>query len=168
MRCDDGHGIESGADLLARPETLADAGASMSPAPGLEETRMLITEALRVLACLCAGEILSGVGLLPFPGPVIGLVFLLANLALIGAVPEPLGRLADHVLAVLGMLFVPTGVGLLAYADLLHREFAPIAAAILGGTVVTIVVTALTAKRLAELEAQKGSATEGEATDAAA
>ncbi|MBV8104683.1 MAG: CidA/LrgA family protein [Hyphomicrobiales bacterium] len=129
---------------------------------------MLITEALRVLACLCAGEILSGVGLLPFPGPVIGLVFLLANLALIGEVPQPLGRLADHVLAVLGMLFVPTGVGLLAYTDLLRTEFAPIAAAILGGTLVTIVVTAVAAKRLIEFEAQKRAIAEGEATDAAA
>jgi putative effector of murein hydrolase LrgA (UPF0299 family) len=90
---------------------------------------MLITEALRVLACLCAGEILSGMQVLPLPGPVISLVFLLANLALIGDVPQPLGRLADNVLAVLGMLFVPTGVGLLACTHLLRTEFAPIAAA---------------------------------------
>lgn len=83
---------------------------------------MLITEAFRVLACLCAGEVLSGVGLLPFPGAVIGLVFLLANLALIGDVPKPLGRLADNVLAVLGMLFVSTGVGLLAYTHLLRTD----------------------------------------------
>ncbi|HME86304.1 MAG TPA: CidA/LrgA family protein [Roseiarcus sp.] len=129
---------------------------------------MLITEALRILACLCAGEILSGVGFLPFPGPVIGLVFLLTNLALIGEVPQPLGRLADNVLAVLGMLFVPTGVGLLAYTHLLRTEFVPIAAAIVVGTLVTIVVTALTSKRLAEFEAKKRAATEGEATDAAA
>jgi hypothetical protein len=57
-------------------------------------------------------RILSGIGVLPFPGPVIGLVLLLANLALIGEVPQQLGRLADIVLAVLGMLFMSTGVGL--------------------------------------------------------
>jgi len=128
---------------------------------------MLLTEALRVLICLCAGEILSGVGVLPFPGPVIGLVLLLANLALIGEVPHQLGRLADNVLAALGMLFVPTGVGLLAYTHLLRREFAPIAAAILGGTLVTIVVTALTAKRLAESEVKRRPEADREATDAA-
>ena len=110
---------------------------------------MLITEAFRVLACLCAGEILSGTGLLPFPGPVIGLIFLYANLVAVGDVPKPLGKLADALLGVLGMLFVPTGVGLLAYTELLRTEFAPIAAAILGGTVVTIVVTALAAKGFA-------------------
>jgi holin-like protein len=128
---------------------------------------MLLTEALRVLICLCAGEILSGVGVLPFPGPVIGLVLLLANLALIGEVPHQLGRLADNVLAVLGMLFVPTGVGLLTYTHLLRTEFVPIAASILGGTLVTIVVTALAAKRLAEFETEKRTARDREATDAA-
>jgi holin-like protein len=128
---------------------------------------MLVTEAFRVLACLAAGQVLSGVGLLPFPGSVIGLVFLLANLALIGDVPKPLGRIADNVLAVLGMLFVPTGVGLLAYTHLLRTEFAPIAAAILGGTLVTIVVTALAVKGLTQLEAKPQASPEREAADAA-
>lgn len=128
---------------------------------------MLLTEALRVLMCLCAGEILSGIGILPFPGPVIGLVLLLANLALIGEVPQELGRLADNVLAALGMLSVPTGVGMLSYTHLLRTEFAPIAAAILGGTFVTIVVTAFAAKGLAELETKKRTAKVREATDVA-
>jgi hypothetical protein len=60
---------------------------------------MLLIEALRVLICLCAGEIFSGVGVLPFPGSAIGLVLLLANLALIGEVTPQLGRLADNVLS---------------------------------------------------------------------
>jgi holin-like protein len=126
---------------------------------------MLLVEALRVLICLCAGEILSGLGILPFPGSVIALVLLLANLALIGEVPPQLGRLADNVLSVLGMLFVPTGVGLLAYTDLLRTESAPIAAAILGGTLLTIVVTAFAAERLAGLETSKRIARDREAMD---
>ena len=65
------------------------------------------------------------------------------------------------------MLFVPTGVGLLAYTHLLRTEFAPIAAAVLAGTLVTIVVTALVAKRLAESEAKKRPVAESEANDAA-
>jgi holin-like protein len=90
---------------------------------------------------------------------------LLANLALIGEVPPQLGRLADNVLSVLGMLFVPTGVGLLAYTHLLRTEFAPIAAAILGGTLITIVVTAFAAERLAGLETSKRIARDREAMD---
>jgi holin-like protein len=128
---------------------------------------MLLIEALRVLICLCAGEILSGLGVLPFPGSVIALVFLLANLAVIGEVPPQLGRIADNVLSVLGMLFVPTGVGLLSYTHLLRTEFAPIAAEVLGGTLVTIVVTAFAAERLAELETRKRIARDREALDVA-
>jgi holin-like protein len=135
------------------------------PAP--RRPNMLLIEALRVLICLCAGEILSGLGVLPFPGSVIALVLLLANLALIGEVPQQLGRLADNVLSVLGMLFVPTGVGLLAYTHLLRTEFAPIAAAVLGGTLLTIVVTAFAAERLAELETKKRIARNREAIDVA-
>ena len=128
---------------------------------------MLLIEALRVLICLCAGEILSGLGVLPFPGSVIALVLLLANLALIGEVPPQLGRLADNVLAVLGMLFVPTGVGLLAYTHLLRTEFAPITAAILGGTLITIVVTAFGAERLAQWETKRRITRDREAVDVA-
>jgi holin-like protein len=128
---------------------------------------MLLFEALRVLICLCAGEILSGLGVLPFPGSVIALVLLLANLAVIGEVPPQLVRLADTVLSVLGMLFVPTGVGLLAYTHLLRTEFAPIAAAVLGGTLLTIVVTAFAAERLAELETKKRIERDREALDVA-
>jgi len=128
---------------------------------------MLLAEALRILICLCAGEILSGFGVLPFPGSVIGLILLLANLALIGEVPPQLGRLADNVLSILGMLFVPTGVGLLAYTRLLRKEFAPITAAVLGGTLVTIVVTAFAAERLSMLETKKRIAKDREAIDVA-
>jgi holin-like protein len=128
---------------------------------------MLLIEALRVLICLCAGEALSGLGVLPFPGSVIALVLLLANLALIGEVPPQLGRLADNVLSVLGMLFVPTGVGLLAYTHLLRTEFAPITAAILGGTLITIVVTAFGAERLAQWETKKRITRDREAVDVA-
>jgi holin-like protein len=129
---------------------------------------MLLVEALRVLICLCAGEILSGLGILPFPGSVIALVLLLANLALIGEVPPQLGRLADNVLSVLGMLFVPTGVGLLAYTHLLRTEFAPITAAILGGTLITIVVTALGTESLAQWETKKRITRDRGAGDVAA
>ena len=52
--------------------------------------------------CLAAGELLSRTGVLPFPGPVIGLLILFANLMVLGKVPEKLGTLADTVLGFLG------------------------------------------------------------------
>jgi holin-like protein len=102
----------------------------------------------RVLFWLGVGEIAARLGLLPIPGPVVGLVLLYADLTLRGDLPKDLGTLADRVLQLLGMLFVPAGVGVVAYLDLLRSELLPILAAVIGGTTVTILVTAFVAERV--------------------
>jgi holin-like protein len=48
----------------------------------------------------------------------------------------------------LGLLFVPAGVGVVLHLDVLASDAAPIALAILGGTLITIGVTALLAERM--------------------
>ena len=99
----------------------------------------------RVLVWLGTGEILMRVSGLPIPAPVIGLVLLYADLLYRRRLPDELGALADRVLSVLGMLFVPAGVGVIAYSDVLHAEFVPIVASIVGGTLVTLLTTAVAA-----------------------
>ena len=121
---------------------------SGAPSPKLEGAKTMLAELTRVFACLAAGELLSRSGVMPFPGPVIGLVVLYANLMVLRFVPEKLGALADTVLSFLGMLFVPAGVGVIAYFGLLQKELAPILAGVLAGTMVTLCVTALAANRL--------------------
>jgi holin-like protein len=49
------------------------------------------------------------------------------------------------------MLFVPAGVGVIAHLDLLRTEIVPIVAAVIGGTAVTVLVTALVAARVGAL-----------------
>jgi holin-like protein len=44
------------------------------------------------------------------------------------------------------MLFVPAGVGVVAYSEVLHAEFVPVVAAVIGGTLVTILTTAVAAE----------------------
>ncbi len=126
----------------------------------------MLEEIARLFVCFALGEILSRSGLLPFPGSVTGLVLLYANLLILGRLPAALGTLADNVLGFLGMLFVPAGVGVLAYLDLFRTEAVPIAAAVLGGTVVTVAVTAMAADRIAR--AQDIRLTSPEASDVAA
>ncbi len=109
----------------------------------------MLEQIARVLFWLCIGEIASRSGLLPLPAPVTGLMLLYAELAIRGKIPADLGVLADRVLQFLGMLFVPAGVGVIAYLDLLRLEFVPIVAAVIGGTAITIFVTALVANRFA-------------------
>jgi holin-like protein len=95
----------------------------------------------RVLVWLSVGEGLMRLGVLPVPGPVTGLVLLYADLAWHRHVPDDLGRLADRLHAMFGLLFVPAGVGVIAHADVLKVEAVPILAAIIGGTVVTLLAT---------------------------
>ena len=115
----------------------------------------MLEQIARVLFWLSIGEIASRSGLLPLPAPVTGLMLLYAELAIRGKVPKDLGVLADRILQFLGMLFVPAGVGVIAYLDLLKVEALPIFAAVIGGTAITIFVTAIVAKRFAASAAPK-------------
>ena len=123
----------------------------------------MLEQIARVLFWLCVGEIASRSGLLPLPAPVTGLMLLYAELAIRGKIPEDLGVLADRILQFLGMLFVPAGVGVIAYLDLLKLEAVPILVAVIGGTAITILATAIVANRFAKPVSQ---AVEGASTPA--
>lgn len=89
------------------------------------------------------GEILAGVLRLPIPGPVIGLG-LLAGFALWrGAMPEPIVIAGDSILKHLSLLFVPAGVGLIAFGDKLLAEGTRLIIVLIASTALTMVVTAL-------------------------
>lgn len=131
----------------------------------------MLNEIARVLVWLGIGEVLARLGLLPIPGPVIGLVLLYVSIAVQGRMPDELGALADRVLQILGMLFVPAGVGVVAHLDLLRTEWLPVLGGVIGGTAVTVLVTAAVAERFGALAARRKPAEaqpEGEAGDARA
>jgi holin-like protein len=112
------------------------------------ETMVMLEQIARVLCWLCVGEIAARSGLLPLPAPVTGLILLYADLAVRGKLPEELGVLADRLLQLLGMLFVPAGVGVIAHLHVLKSEALPILAAIIGGTAITLFVTMVVANLL--------------------
>jgi holin-like protein len=105
----------------------------------------MLEQIARVMFWLCVGKIAARSGLLPLPAPVTGLILLYAELTVRGKLPEDLGVLADRVLQFLGMLFVPAGVGVIAYLDVLKAEALPILVAVIGGTAVTLLVTMVVA-----------------------
>jgi len=127
----------------------------------------MLEQIARVLFWLSVGEIASRSGLLPLPAPVTGLMLLYAELAIRGRIPDDLGPLADRILQFLGMLFVPAGVGVIAYVDLLKLEFVPILTAVIGGTAITIFVTALVANRFATTAAKAYTAVSAEVEEVA-
>jgi holin-like protein len=114
----------------------------------LLEMIVMLEQIARVMFWLCVGEIAARSGLLPLPAPVTGLILLYAELAVRGKLPEDLGVLADRLLQFLGMLFVPAGVGVIAYLNILKAEALPIFAAVIGGTAITLFVTMVVVNRL--------------------
>jgi holin-like protein len=102
-----------------------------------------------LLACQLAGEVAARALHLPVPGPVIGMVLLFLVLLLRGKeAPAELGATADALLGNLGLLFVPAGVGVVVYLPLLARDWAPLALAVLAGTLAAIAATGRIAQAL--------------------
>ena len=95
-----------------------------------------------LLLCQLAGELISRGLDVAVPGPVIGLALLFCGLSLRGRRPAELDAVADRLLANLTLLFVPAGVGVVQYGALIAEEWLAIGVALVGSTVVTIVVTA--------------------------
>lgn len=91
--------------------------------------------------------------LLPaIPGPVIGLVFLVAWLRLRGRVPEDVEAVAGPLTAHLGLLFVPAAVGVVMYWPQLREHALAISLALVASVVLTIATAALVLKVLARKE----------------
>jgi holin-like protein len=85
---------------------------------------------------------------LPIPGPVIGLVALLATLALQPGLLARIKPTSTTLLSHLSLLFVPAGVGVMVHFARLEDEGVAIVVAIVGSTVLAIVATAATAALL--------------------
>jgi len=101
-----------------------------------------------ILALQLAGEIVVRLTGLPIPGPVLGMLTLFVVLLVRGKAPEPLERLANALLSHLGLLFVPAGVGIIAYLGLIAERWLPLLITLIASTLVAILVTALTLRLL--------------------
>ena len=105
-----------------------------------------------LLTCQLIGEALARGLALPVPGPVIGLVLLFLLLLWRGTVADGildarpqgmLGGTADRILAMLGLLFVPAGVGLIDHLGLVESNLLGFGVVLLASVVVTLTVTVL-------------------------
>ncbi len=102
-----------------------------------------------LLVCQFIGEILSNAAGLPVPGPVIGLVLLLALLVRRGRVEREMKSTAQALLQNLSLLFVPAGVGVITQLDVLGANWLPIAVAIGVSTLLGLAVTGWLMQKLA-------------------
>lgn len=101
-----------------------------------------------ILVCQLVGELITVATGLPIPGPVIGMVLLLAGLLVKGGIPDDLATVGDAFLKNLSLLFVPAGVGVMLHIALIGREGLAITLALIGSTLATIAVTAIVMRAL--------------------
>ena len=98
------------------------------------------------------GELASHFALPLIPGPVIGLVLLLAWFRMRRGVPENVGTVANALVQHLGLLFVPAAVGVVMFWPQLRSHAGAVSAALVVSVVATIAVSALVMKLLAREE----------------
>ena len=89
------------------------------------------------------GELVSKFLLPNIPGPVIGLILLVAYLVFKGEVNKPLGMVADTFRQHLGLLFVPASVGVILFLPDLKTHAIAVTIALLVSVVLAIAVTGL-------------------------
>jgi putative effector of murein hydrolase LrgA (UPF0299 family) len=96
------------------------------------------------------GELVSKFALPFIPGPVLGLVLLLAFFSARGHVPTAMDGVGSSILQHLGLLFIPASVGVVLYLPLLQAHAWAISAALIISGVATVAVTAGLLKVLAK------------------
>ncbi|MFP1643805.1 CidA/LrgA family protein [Pontitalea aquivivens] len=96
-----------------------------------------------ILMFQLAGEVIARALDLPLPGPVLGMIGLVAAFLLAPRLAEVVRPTAQGLLAHLSLLFVPAGVGVVAHFGVLSEQGPAIAVALVGSTVLAIAVGAL-------------------------
>ena len=104
----------------------------------------MVRQCFILFGCLALGELavrLTGVKL---PASIIGMLLLTLLLKLKVIKLEWVRGLTDFLIANLGFFFVPPGVALMLYFDLINAEIVPIALATLLSTIIVLIITGQT------------------------
>ena len=109
----------------------------------------MIEGLVRILLFQGIGEVVAHFAVPLVPGPVLGLVLLLAYLGWRRGVPESVDLVASTFVRYLGVLFVPAAVGVVLYWPHLQQQALAITVALVVSVIATIAAAGLLAKWLA-------------------
>ena len=102
---------------------------------------MMVRQCFILFGCLALGELVVMVTGLKLPASIIGMLLLTLLLQLRIVKLEWVRGLTDFLIANLGFFFVPPGVALMLYFDLIRAEIVPIVAATVLSTILVLLVT---------------------------
>lgn len=101
-----------------------------------------------LLLCLLLGELIVRFCGISLPGNVAGMVLLLFALRLGLVRLDQVKEAANLLLSNLALLFVPAGVGVMVYLDIIQTSWLPILASLVLSTFAVLLVTGKVAQRL--------------------
>ena len=102
---------------------------------------MLIRYCAIIFGCLALGELIVYLTGIHFPSSIIGMILLTLFLHLGWIKLHWVKAFSDMLISHLGLFFVPPSVAILAYFDLIAKNFWSISAAIVLSTIIVMVVT---------------------------
>ncbi len=101
----------------------------------------MIRQCLIIFGCWALGELLVFITQLAIPSSIVGMLLLTLFLQMGWIKEKWVKGFSDLLTNNLPLFFVPPGVGLLLYFDLIKASFWPIIIAALGSTVIVLAVT---------------------------
>jgi holin-like protein len=105
-----------------------------------------------LIGCQVAGEVIVRSADIPVPGPVVGMVVLFVLLQLRRSGEDAtVVRAADGLLEHLQLLFIPAGVGVIVYLEVIRDNAAPILGAMLVSWLLGLALVAWTVVALERL-----------------
>ena len=101
----------------------------------------MVRQCFILFGCLALGELIVRTTGAKLPASIIGMILLTLMLKLKDIKLEWVRGLTDFLIANLGFFFVPPGVALMLYFDLIKAEIVPIALATLLRTISVVIIT---------------------------
>ena len=108
----------------------------------------MIRQCFIIFACLAVGELIVWLTGITIPSSIIGMLLLTILLQVKAIKLEWVKGMSDFLISNMGFFFVPPGVALMLYFDLIKAELLPIVVATVVSTVLVLVVTGWTHQRL--------------------
>ena len=100
---------------------------------------MMIRQLAIIFGCLALGEFIICLTHIPLPSSIVGMLTLLLKLKVIRL--EWVRSISDFLVGNIGFFFVPPGVAIMLYFDIIKAQFLPIVVASVVSTVLVLAVT---------------------------
>lgn len=115
----------------------------------------MIRQCTIIFGCLAVGELIVWLTGISIPSSIIGMLLLTALLQMKVVKLEWVKGMSDFLISNLGFSFVPPGVALMLYFDIIKAELLPIVVATVISTVLVMITTGWTDQYLRKLNHKK-------------